>query len=90
MLNSNAFNVVTKPIGPVCNLDCSYCFYLEKEKLYPTNKRWRMGAEVLENFIRQYINTQKVDEITFVWQGGEPTEFCWMRNGEVFFQNMIF
>ncbi len=73
MLNSNAFNVVTKPIGSLCNLDCSYCFYLEKEKLYPANKRWRMSNEVLENFIRQYINTQKVDEITFVWQGGEPT-----------------
>lgn len=35
-----AFHIMTKPTGPICNLDCTYCFYLDKEKLYPnTSKR---------------------------------------------------
>jgi len=73
MLNSNAFHVMIKPTGSLCNLDCTYCFYLEKEKLYPGNTEWKMNDQVLETYIRQYIQIQKVDEITFAWQGGEPT-----------------
>src|SRR6266571_7952050 len=68
-----AFHVMTKPIGPVCNLDCKYCFYLEKENLYPGNHRWQMSDEVLEEYVHQYIEAQDVPEISFAWQGGEPT-----------------
>jgi uncharacterized protein len=68
-----AFHVMTKPIGPLCNLDCKYCFYLEKEKLFPSNENFRMSDEVLESYIRQYIAAQNVPEIHFAWQGGEPT-----------------
>jgi uncharacterized protein len=68
-----AFHVMTKPIGPICNLDCKYCFYLEKEKLFPTNENFRMSDEVLETYIRDYIRGQRVPEISFAWQGGEPT-----------------
>ena len=68
-----AFHVMTKPIGPLCNLDCKYCFYLEKEKLFPANEKFRMSDEVLEAYIRQYIEAQKVPEVSFAWQGGEPT-----------------
>ena len=68
-----AFHVMTKPIGPICNLDCEYCFYLDKEKLYPKTRSFRMTDEVLENYVRQYIEAQQVNEITFAWQGGEPT-----------------
>jgi len=68
-----AFHVMTKPIGPVCNLDCSYCFYLEKEKLYPSSGGFRMRDEVLDAYIRQYIEGQAAPEIHFAWQGGEPT-----------------
>jgi uncharacterized protein len=73
-----AFHVMTKPIGPICNLDCKYCFYLEKEDLYEQEGRkerpsWEMPPEVLENYIRQYIEQQSVPEISFAWQGGEPT-----------------
>ncbi|HAP34529.1 MAG TPA: anaerobic sulfatase maturase [Bacteroidetes bacterium] len=64
---------MTKPIGSLCNMDCSYCFYLEKEKLYPNTNHWVMNEKVLESYIRQYIRSQKVNEITFAWQGGEPT-----------------
>ena len=70
---SSAFHVMTKPIGPICNLDCEYCFYLEKEELYPDNNSFRMTDEVLENYVRQYIEAQQVNEVTFAWQGGEPT-----------------
>jgi len=68
-----SFHVMTKPIGPLCNLDCKYCFYLEKEKLFPANEQFRMSDEVLETYIRQYIESQSAPEINFAWQGGEPT-----------------
>jgi len=68
-----AFHVMTKPIGPICNLACRYCFYLEKESLYPGTTRWRMTDEVLEAYVRQYIEAQDVPEVSFAWQGGEPT-----------------
>jgi uncharacterized protein len=64
---------MTKPMGPICNLDCRYCYYLEKEKLYPKGENFRMTDEVLESFIRQYIESQNLPEISFAWQGGEPT-----------------
>ena len=64
---------MTKPIGPICNLDCKYCFYLEKEQLYDPNEQFRMSDEVLETYIRQYIDQQDVPEVGFAWQGGEPT-----------------
>ena len=67
------FHLLTKPVGPICNLDCKYCFYLEKEKLYPGENQWRMNDEVLEEYIRQYIQSQPSPEINFAWQGGEPT-----------------
>jgi uncharacterized protein len=67
------FHVLTKPVGPICNLDCKYCFYLEKENLYPGENQWRMSDAVLEQYIRQYIHSQPAAEINFAWQGGEPT-----------------
>ncbi len=68
-----AFHIMTKPVGPICNLDCKYCFYLEKESLYPQNSNWTMPDDVLESYIRQYIETQQIPAISFAWQGGEPT-----------------
>ncbi|MGH7214925.1 MAG: anaerobic sulfatase maturase [Tepidisphaeraceae bacterium] len=64
---------MTKPIGAICNLDCKYCFYLEKEDLYPDTGSFRMSDEVLDAYVRQYIESQDVPEISFAWQGGEPT-----------------
>ncbi len=68
------FHVMTKPIGPICNLDCTYCYYLHKEELYPDSK-WKMDDDCLESYIRQYIDAQPANtpEVTFAWQGGEPT-----------------
>jgi len=67
------FHLLTKPVGPICNLDCKYCFYLEKEKLYPGENQWRMSDAVLKEYVRQYIHSQPGPEIHFAWQGGEPT-----------------
>jgi uncharacterized protein len=67
------FHVMTKPIGPICNLDCKYCFYLEKEKMYPEEGSWKMTVDVLEAYVRQYIESQDTPVINFAWQGGEPT-----------------
>lgn len=67
-------HVMAKPSGSVCNIDCEYCFYLEKEKLYPERqKNWRMNEETLEIFIQQYIEAQSGENVQFAWQGGEPT-----------------
>lgn len=65
--------VVTKPVGPVCNLACSYCFYLGKTALFPAGERFRMSPELLDRYVRQYVEAQPGPEVPFVWQGGEPT-----------------
>lgn len=67
-----AFHVMTKPRGAICNLDCKYCYFLSKELLYP-GSRFRMAHDLLERYIQQYIAAQRVPEVTFAWQGGEPT-----------------
>lgn len=69
----SGFHIMTKPIGPICNLDCSYCFYLEKENLYPDTRHWSMQSDVLERYIQQYIAAQSAEDVQFAWQGGEPT-----------------
>ena len=75
---------MTKPIGPLCNLDCEYCFYLEKLRLFPANENFKMSDEVLENYIRQYIEHQDTPEVNFAWQGGEPTLL-----GVAFFRKVV-
>lgn len=70
------FHVLAKPIGPKCNIACGYCFYLEKEKLYPNKGRgsgWAMPEAVLESFIRQKLESSTTPVESFAWQGGEPT-----------------
>ncbi len=66
-------HVMIKGTGPICNLNCDYCYYLSKEKLLSTDSRWRISDELLEDFIKQYITQQNAHEIVFSWQGGEPT-----------------
>jgi uncharacterized protein len=65
-------HVLSKPTGAICNLDCSYCFFLDKEEFYPGSK-FRMTDEILEIYIRQLIEAHKTPEVTVAWQGGEPT-----------------
>ncbi len=66
------FHVMIKPRGSICNLNCAYCYFLSKEHLYPESA-FRMSDEVLEELTRQYVQAQRVPEVTFGWQGGEPT-----------------
>lgn len=66
------FNIMVKPRGPVCNLDCQYCYFLKKTALYPGSD-FRMDEALLAEFTKQYIQSQPTDDITFAWQGGEPT-----------------
>jgi len=66
-------HVVAKPIGPLCNLNCDYCFYLEKQALFGPNEKYRMSDDVLSAFITNYIISQPTPVVEFVWQGGEPT-----------------
>ncbi len=74
-MNNLPFHVITKPIGPICNLDCEYCYYLKKQELYPETRSFKMTDEVLKTYTRQYIYAQPPDaaEVNFTWQGGEPT-----------------
>jgi uncharacterized protein len=70
---SRRFHVMAKPAGSACNLDCTYCFYLSKQKLAGGPGGGHMDDELLERFIRDYIQSVTADEVVFSWQGGEPT-----------------
>src|SRR5512147_2142361 len=70
---SQGIHVVAKPIGPACNLNCEYCFYLEKQALFAADEKYRMSDKVLSAFITNYITSQPAPVVEFVWQGGEPT-----------------
>lgn len=79
MINDNIANpfakplyVMLKPAGAHCNLACKYCYYLEKNKLYPTAQRHLMSDEILEQFTREYIEAQTMNQVLFTWHGGEP------------------
>ena len=65
-------SVLIKPAGPDCNMDCTYCFYLDRADLFPESKKHRMSGEVLEATIRQ-VMTQGAENVSLCWQGGEPT-----------------
>ncbi len=67
------FVVMAKPIGPVCNLRCDYCYYLQKKSLFPSTERFRMRPEVLEAYIKSFISQSPGPVVHFVWHGGEPT-----------------
>lgn len=67
------YYLMAKPVGPVCNLNCTYCYYLEKEKLYPNDpQKWAMSEKVLESFIVQYLHASTESSVLFTWHGGEP------------------
>lgn len=79
------FYLMAKPIGSVCNLNCTYCYYLEKEKLYPGDAgRWEMNDKILETFIAQYIYSTNAPAVLFTWHGGEP-----IMRGLEFFEKVI-
>lgn len=68
---SRPLYVMLKPVGARCNLACEYCYYLEKEKLYPDERRHLLSDELLERFTKEYIEAQTQQEVMFTWHGGE-------------------
>ncbi len=71
-LSPPAFHLLAKPSGAACNIDCTYCFFLSKDALYPGDKQ-RMSEATLEAYIRQLLEAHRTPEVTVAWQGGEPT-----------------
>jgi uncharacterized protein len=67
------YSVMCKPLGPVCNLNCDYCYYLSKESLLGNSGVVPIPEDVLERYVRSYIESNDAVEIVFDWQGGEPT-----------------
>jgi len=67
-----SFHVMAKPTGSRCNLNCSYCFFLKKDQLYPASD-FRMKEEVHETYIKQLLEAHNAPQVTVAWQGGEPT-----------------
>ncbi|HYA87182.1 MAG TPA: anaerobic sulfatase maturase [Nitrospirota bacterium] len=70
---SEGIHIVAKPVGPMCNLNCEYCFYLEKQALFGRKRKYRMSDDILRAFIVNYATAQPTPVVEFVWQGGEPT-----------------
>jgi uncharacterized protein len=69
----HVFHLLAKPTGAICNLDCTYCFFLSKELLYP-GSRFRMAEDLLERYLSQLIEAHAgAREVIVAWQGGEPT-----------------
>ncbi len=67
-----AFNIMIKPAGSLCNLDCHYCYYLDKSERIYGGREPVMDLEMLETCVREYISANDVSEVTFNWHGGEP------------------
>ena len=66
------YHVMVKAIGPLCNLDCTYCYYLEKTALFPRDEVFRMDSGFLEEFVKRYIRSHPGPNVIFPWHGGEP------------------
>lgn len=64
--------VMLKPAGSLCNLRCTYCYYLEKSRLYSGRRDHIMSDELLERFVSEYIAAQTTPQVLFTWHGGEP------------------
>ncbi len=79
-----SYHAMIKPQGSICNLDCTYCYYLHKQDLLGSPNKFRITDEILETHIRQYIEGQDREEVVFSWQGGEPTML-----GLAFFQKAV-
>ncbi len=70
---SRPLYIMLKPIGAACNLRCKYCYYLEKSKLYKDTPSRLISEKLLEDFTREYIEAQTMNDVLFAWHGGETT-----------------
>lgn len=65
-------HVMAKPAGPTCTMECAYCFYLDKQALFPKSSL-RMTPRVVHAVLQGAIDASHDVAIQFCWQGGEPT-----------------
>lgn len=65
------FGLMLKPLGSLCNLDCNYCYYLDKSDIYGGTEP-RMSLDLLETVTEKYIRSNEAPEMQFDWHGGEP------------------
>ena len=81
---TRGYHAMVKPVGAICNIDCTYCYYLHKKELLGSESKFQISDEILETHIKQYIEGQDREEVVFSWQGGEPTLL-----GVEFFQRVV-
>lgn len=77
------FATMAKPLGSACNLNCTYCYYLEKAGLYG-GREPKMPDDLLELYIKQHIEACETENVDFCWHGGEP-----LMLGIPYFQKII-
>lgn len=78
------YRAVVKPVGPICNVDCMYCHYLDKKELSGSPTKFQVPDEILAMHMRRYIEGRDGPEVVLSWQGAEPT-----RPGMAFFEKMV-
>ena len=66
------FQVFVKPVGARCNLQCRYCYYLDKGSVCGEDCTIIMDDETLENYIKHHYSASTSDTVLFTWHGGEP------------------
>jgi uncharacterized protein len=81
---TRSYHAIVKPVGAICNIDCTYCYYVHKKELLGSESKFQISDQILETHIRQYIEGQDREEVVFSWQGGEPTLL-----GLQFFQKVV-
>ena len=81
---SREFQIFAKPVGPLCNLSCRYCYYLNKNSQYTGANNFMIEDEILEKYIIQHIEATTEPTINFSWHGGEP-----LLAGQDFFRKVI-
>jgi uncharacterized protein len=69
---SREFQIFSKPVGPLCNLSCTYCYYVGNMSLYKGTGNFLMEDDILEKYIIQLIEATTDKIINFLWHGGEP------------------
>ncbi len=76
--------VMAKPVGALCNMSCTYCYYAEKSLAGNSSAREMMSDEMLEMYVREYIRSQTSPHVCFTWHGGEP-----LLRGLPFYQRAV-
>jgi len=77
-------SLLIKPASALCNLDCAYCFYLDRETdPYAALTERKMPEATLERLVDTYLFYSYPNSV-FAFQGGEPT-LC----GLPFFEKLV-